>query len=128
MKRKIDSTMTIRHCTAERNNKSRYNDGPADYRGKVFESSPALQKALFYSNKLEELTNHWSGSLPNLYSSASNLSTCIFRNDLTMAHGYTVKLEREMANSAKLYKRPMHFQYGLSLIRRIRACLAKAGF
>lgn len=137
MKRKIDSTMTIRHCTSERNNSSRRNDGPIDLRKQAqiirqreanFSKSPILQQAFGYAMKLEDLTNHWSGKLPNLYSSSSNLSDAIRRGDLTMAHGFTVKLAKELSNSAKLYKRPEDFQYGLGLIRRIRACLAKAGF
>ena len=77
---------------------------------------------------LDDLTNHWSGKLPNLYSSVDKLRRAISRGDLTMAHGFTVKVENELKSAAELYNRPIHLKYGLEVIRRIRALLAKAGF
>lgn len=87
-----------------------------------------LNRMMTQVSLLDDLTNHWSGKLPNLYSSVDKLRRAIAHGDLTMAHGFTVKVENELKSAAKLYDRPIHLKYGLVLVRRIRALLAKAGF
>lgn len=97
---------------------------------KNIENSPALQQALELSNKLERLTNHYSGELPNLYSQADKLSNAIYHGDLTSAHSWTTRMKKELIQTNNSYRgnNPDALKKGFRLIEGIRACLAKAGF
>lgn len=77
---------------------------------------------------LERLTNHWSGELPNLFSSVDKIESSLDRNDPVTAHRMTVKLENELKNNYKASSNPDAVKRGIGIIRLIRATLAKSGF
>lgn len=92
-------------------------------------SNPYYQKIKYeLLPELDRLTNHWSGELPNLYSSVDDIKASLDRNDPVTAHRMTVKLENELKNNYKASSNPDAVKRGLGLIMKIRAWLAKSGF
>jgi hypothetical protein len=92
-------------------------------------SNPYYQKIKYeILPDLERITNHWSGELPNLYSSVDKIGASLDRNDPVTAHRMTVKLENELKNNYKSSSNPDAVKRGLGLIMKIRALLAKSGF
>jgi hypothetical protein len=92
-------------------------------------SNPYYQKIKYeLLPELERLTNHYSGELPNLFSSVDKIESSLNRNDPVTAHRMTVKLENELKNNYKASSNPDAVKRGIGIIRLIRATLAKSGF
>ena len=92
-------------------------------------SNPYYQKIKYdLLPELERLTNHWSGELPNLFSSVDKIESSLDRNDPVTAHRMALKLENEMKNNYKAASNPDAVRRGIKLIQQIKVLLAKSGF
>ncbi len=92
-------------------------------------SNPYYQKIKYeILPDLERITNHWSGELPNLYSSVDKIESSLDSNDPVTAHRMTIKLENELKNNYKAASNPDAVRKGIKLVNQIKALLAKSGF
>jgi hypothetical protein len=97
--------------------------------GPKLTSNPYYQKIKYeLLPELERLTNHYSGELPNLFSSVDKIESSLNRNDPVTANRMTVKLENELKNNYKASSNPDAVKRGIRIIHLIRATLAKSGF